>query len=148
MTLKNMLLTTMASAAALALPLGAASAQTQAETGVTGEVQSTVDTAADPAADPAATPPTEGGAEANATAGETKVVAVTEADVKAGDAIHDTSGANVGTIKSVGANGAVISTGKSRIQVPLASLGKNDKGLVIAMSKAELDAAAAATPPK
>jgi hypothetical protein len=144
MTPKKMLFTTMASAAALVLPLGLASAQTQTEAGVTDEVQSTVDTAADPAA----TPPTEPGAEAPATPGESKVVAVTEADVKAGDAVHDTTGGSVGTIESVAANGAVISTGKSRIQVPLASLGKNDKGLVIAMSKAELDAAAAASPPK
>lgn len=146
MTLKNMLLTTMASAAALALPVGAASAQTDTGAGLSAEVQSTVDAAADPAA----SPPTEAGAQANAqaTAGESKVVAVTEADVKAGDAVHDTSGASVGTIESVGASGAVISTGKSRIQVPLASLGKNDKGLVIAMSKAELDAAAEASKPK
>ena len=144
MTLKNILLTTMASAAALALPLGAATAQTDTGAGLSADVQSTVDAAADPAK----SPPTEAGAEAKAPAAETKVVAVTEADVKAGDAVHDTSGASVGTIESVGASGAVISTGKSRIQVPLTSLGKNDKGLVIAMSKAELDAAAAASPPK
>ena len=144
MTLKKMLLTTMASAAALAVPLGAASAQTDTGAGLSAEVQSTVDAAADPAA----SPPAEAGAQAQVPAGDTKVVAATEADVKAGNAVHDTSGASVGTIESVSASGAVISTGKSRIQVPLASLGKNDKGLVIAMSKAELDAAAAASPPK
>src|SRR3546814_6121303 len=73
----------------------------------------------------------------SASTGDTKVVAVTEADVKAGDAVHDTSGASVGSVEAVSASGAVIATGKSRIQVPLTSLGKNDKGLVISMSKAE-----------
>lgn len=143
MTLKRMLVTTMTSAAALALPLGAASAQ-EADTGLSSQVQSTVDTATD-AADSATA---QTGTQTSASAGDAKVVAVTEADVKAGDAVHDTSGAGVGTVEAVSASGAVIATGKSRIQVPLTSLGKNDKGLVIAMSKAELDAAAAATPPK
>ena len=144
MTLSKILLTTMASAAALALPLGAATAQTEAGAGLSGQVQSTVDTATDTANSAAAQTDTQ----SSASASDTNVVAVTEADVKAGDAVHDTTGAGVGTVEAVSASGAVIATGKSRIQVPLTSLGKNDKGLVIAMSKAELDAAAEASKPK
>ena len=75
------------------------------------------------------------------------VVAATPADVKAGVDVRDTQGGMVGTIESVDANGAVISTGESRVQIPVTSFAKNDAGLVIAMSKAELEAAAKAANP-
>ncbi len=40
--------------------------------------------------------------------------------------------------------GAIVSTGKARAEIPLSSFGKNDKGLVVSMTKAELDAQAKA----
>ena len=77
------------------------------------------------------------------------MTAATAADVKAGVAVFDQKGGEVGKIESFSAKGAVVSTGKARAEIPLASLGKNDKGLVISMTKAELEAASAkSTPPK
>lgn len=67
---------------------------------------------------------------------------VTRTDLKAGSSVYDTSGAVVGKIESVSANGAVISTGTTRATIPVLSFAKGDKGLVIAMSKADIDAAA------
>lgn len=69
--------------------------------------------------------------------------AATPADVKAGASVHDTQGGMVGTIESVDATGAVIATGKARVQIPLASFAKNDTGLVISLTKAQLEAEAA-----
>jgi hypothetical protein len=73
------------------------------------------------------------------TAATTKV---TKADLKAGAAIFDTSGNSVGKIDSVTAKGAVLDTGKVKVTVPISSLAKSDKGLVIAMTKAQIEAAA------
>ena len=78
-----------------------------------------------------------------------QVTAATAADVKAGVAVFDQKGGEVGKVESVSSKGAVVSTGKARAEVPVSSLGKNDKGLVISMTKAELEAASAkSTPPK
>ena len=61
--------------------------------------------------------------------------------------MRDTDGNMVGTVESVDANGAVIATGEARVQIPVTSFAKNDQGLVITMSKAELEAAAEAATP-
>jgi hypothetical protein len=85
------------------------------------------------------------------TAGQSgQVAAATAADVKAGTSVYDQSGSVVGKIKSVSKDNAVVDTGTVRAQVPITSLGKNDKGLVINMTKSELDAAAKkkTSPPK
>ena len=66
----------------------------------------------------------------------------TAADVKKGAAVYDQKGGSVGTIESVSAKGAVVSTGKVRVPIPVSSFARNDKGLVISMTKAELEAAA------
>ena len=71
------------------------------------------------------------------------VTAATEADFKAGVPVFDQQGGVVGKIEKVSAKGAVVSTGKARAEIPTASFGKNDKGLVMSMTKAELEAAAA-----
>ncbi len=97
-------------------------------------VQDTVNTATDTAADVAD--------QATDTAAGTEVAAA--ADVQAGAEVRDTDGNVVGTIESVDANGAVIATGEARVQIPVTSFAKNDQGLVIAMSKTELEAAAKA----
>lgn len=74
--------------------------------------------------------------------------AVTSADVKAGATVHDTKGNAVGKIESVSSDSAVVSTGAARAEIPLTSFARNDKGLVIAMTKAELEAAAKKKTPK
>lgn len=71
------------------------------------------------------------------------VTAATEADFKAGVPVFDQKGGVVGKVESVSAKGAVVSTGKARAEIPTASFGKNDKGLVMSMTKSELEAAAA-----
>ena len=79
------------------------------------------------------------------TSGQTEsadVKAATSADVKAGAAVYDRNGGQVGKVESVSAKGAVVNTGTARAVIPISSFARNDKGLVMSMSKAELDAAA------
>jgi hypothetical protein len=42
----------------------------------------------------------------------------------------------------VTAEGAVVSTGSTRAQIPLSGFGKTERGLVLGMTKTELEAAA------
>lgn len=74
--------------------------------------------------------------------------AATAADVKKGSAVYDQSGGTVGKIESVSGKDAVLSTGTTRATVPISSFAKNDKGLVIGMTKAEIDAQAKKSAPK
>ena len=77
-----------------------------------------------------------------------QVTAATAADVKAGTAVFDQKGGSVGKIVSATAKEAVIDTGTVKASIPLSSFGKNDKGLVISMSKEDIDAAAKKAAPK
>lgn len=70
------------------------------------------------------------------------VTQATAADIQAGAQVRDQAGAPVGTIESVSAEGAVVSTGTVRAQLPITSFGKDGQGLVIAMTKTQLEAAA------
>ena len=54
--------------------------------------------------------------------------------------VYDQKGGMVGKIESVSAKGAVVSDRQGARRIPVSSFGKNDKGLVISMTKAELDA--------
>ena len=74
--------------------------------------------------------------------------AATAADVKAGVSVFDQKGGAVGKIVSTTAKDAVIDTGKVKASIPISSLAKGDNGLVIGMTKAELDAAARKKSPK
>ena len=143
MTFKTIILTT----AALALSAGA-NAQTTDGAGAEVKAGASVGAPAGDALAPVAdavgaATDTQATAEAGA---KTDLVAVTEADVKSGDVVRDTAGTVVGKVESVNAEGAVIATGKSRVQVPLTGFGKGAQGLVIAMTKAQLEAAAAPKP--
>jgi hypothetical protein len=75
------------------------------------------------------------------------VATATVAEVRAGSRVFDIAGGEVGTVESVDENGAVVSTGSARARLPFTSFGKNDHGLVISMSKAQLEAAVAARTP-
>ena len=46
----------------------------------------------------------------------------------------------VGKVDSVDSDGAIVSTGEARAEIPLSSVGKSDKGLVITVTKGEIDA--------
>lgn len=70
----------------------------------------------------------------------------TAADVKAGATVYDTTGAVVGKVVSSSAKGVVVNTGSLKASIPLSAFGKSDKGLVISMTKDELEAAAKKSP--
>ena len=58
--------------------------------------------------------------------------------------VVDPAGVMVVSVERVCAEGAVVATGESRVVIPANSFAKNDRGLVIAMTRTELDAAAKA----
>ena len=64
----------------------------------------------------------------------------TAAEVIAGAAVNDTAGAQLGTIESVDANGAVIVTAVGRALIPMEAFGKNSNGLLLQTTKAQFDA--------
>ena len=70
------------------------------------------------------------------------MTAATAADVKAGVSVYDQSGALVGKIDSTKGDSAIVNTGKARAEIALSSFGKNDKGLVVSVTKADLEAKA------
>jgi hypothetical protein len=75
-----------------------------------------------------------------------EVKPATAADIKAGVEVFDQKGGAVGKVESVSADGVVVSTGTVKAKIPASSLGKSDKGLVIAMTKSEFEAAAKKAP--
>ena len=99
------------------------------------------------------TPATTGQTPSGQTAGQaqaqaSQLTAATAADVKAGVSVYDQKGGLVGKVESVSARGAVVSTGAARAVIPVSSFAKGDKGLVMNMTKAELDAQAKKKSPK
>ena len=62
------------------------------------------------------------------------------ANVTAGATVVDTTGAPVGTIESVNGGNAVLSTGTVKAAVPVASFAKGPNGLVVGITKADLEA--------
>ena len=75
-----------------------------------------------------------------------KLKKATAADIKTGATVYDLNGGTVGTVKSSDAEGVVVSTGAVRAKLGLSGFGVGDKGLTIAMTRAELDATAKAKP--
>lgn len=75
-------------------------------------------------------------------------VAAQPADVVAGKIVSDIQGVEIGTIESVAADGAVILSGASRAKIPLEGFGKNSRGLLLGLTKAEYEqkVSAAAAP--
>lgn len=68
--------------------------------------------------------------------------AATGAAPTVGATIVDPQGATVGTIASTDGTNAVVDTGTVKAAVPLTSFGTSPKGPTLAMTKAELEAAA------
>ncbi len=99
-----------------------------------------------PAAAPAAQPAqTTAQAQTNVAPGP--VTVATAADLRTGVQVLDATGGLVGTVESADADSAVVSTGTIRAEIPLGSFGKNNRGLVISMTRAQLEAAAQARSP-
>ena len=61
------------------------------------------------------------------------------ADLTNGATIADVKGIEVGYIKAVDSDGVVVATAGGQVKVPADALGKNSKGLLIGMSKADFD---------
>lgn len=68
--------------------------------------------------------------------------AAAKPNVTAGASVMDSKGGAVGTIASVNGDVAVVDTGSVKASVPTSSFAQSDKGLLIGMTKAELEAAA------
>lgn len=66
-------------------------------------------------------------------------VPATPQDVVAGADVRDSKGAHVGVIESVSLSGAVLKADGGAVEVPLDAFGKDAKGLLIGMSKADFD---------
>lgn len=117
-----------------------------------GDLTTTAPTAqtTPPATAPATAPaaqPAQTTAQAQTTAAPGPVVLATAADLQAGAQVHDATGGVVGTVESADADSAVVSTGTIRAEIPLRSFGKNNRGLVISVTRAQLEAAARAQSP-
>lgn len=82
-------------------------------------------------------------APAASASGAATAAAPATASVAAGASVMDTKGGVVGTIASVSGDVAVVDTGTVKASIPVASFAKSDKGLLLGMTKAELEAAAA-----
>ncbi len=83
-------------------------------------------------------------AQTNKAAKGNGAVAAAPEDILAGSTVNDSRGRLIGTVDSVGLTGAIVSTGAAKVEVPLDAFGKNRKGLLLGITKAEFDAAAAA----
>jgi hypothetical protein len=77
-----------------------------------------------------------------AVAAQDAPAAAAKAKVAAGATIYDPQGAAVGTIENVTPEAVVVNTGTNKVALPPASIGHNEKGLVVSVTKADLDAAA------
>ncbi|HEY1607188.1 MAG TPA: hypothetical protein VGF77_16480 [Allosphingosinicella sp.] len=69
-----------------------------------------------------------------------RAVPARTADIVAAAAVFDPSGDAIGTIESVGDDGAVVATAGGAVKVPLNAFGKNGKGLLIGVSKKDFEA--------
>ena len=83
-----------------------------------------------------ASAPAEAGAAADPAA-----AAAQSATAKAGDTVYDQAGEVVGTVEKVEGANFVISTGTNRATLALNTLASGPKGLVIGVTKAQLDEA-------
>ncbi|WP_156679824.1 hypothetical protein [Sphingomonas profundi] len=80
-------------------------------------------------------------------AAATAAAAKTAASVTAGASVKDTSGGSVGTIKSVEGEYALLDTTKVQVKLPLSAFAAQGDGLIVSMTKAQIEAAAAASTP-
>lgn len=99
---------------------------------------------ADPAtpSQAATAPATTGGAAASAT-----TAASATPTIAAGAKVLDTAGGTAGTIESSDGDYVVLATGKSKVRLPKTSFAIGPNGPVIAMTAAQIDAAAAQAAP-
>jgi hypothetical protein len=68
-----------------------------------------------------------------------RTVPATPQDVVAGAEVRDAKGVHVGVIESVSLAGAILKADGGAVEVPLEAFGKDAKGLLIGMAKADFD---------
>lgn len=73
--------------------------------------------------------------------------AASAAKIAAGASVSDTSGGAVGTIKSVEGEFAVLDTSAVQVRLPLSAFAVNGSNVVVGMTKAQIEAAAAKSTP-
>jgi preprotein translocase subunit YajC len=69
------------------------------------------------------------------------------AKITAGATVSDTAGGAVGTIKAVEGGFALLDTSAVQVKLPLASFAVKGDGLIVGMTKAQIEAAASASTP-
>jgi len=73
-----------------------------------------------------------------------RAVPAKPSDVTVGSKVSDIKGVLVGTIESVDTDGAVVVTAAGKAKLGFDTFGKNQSGLLIGVTKAQLDAAVTA----
>ncbi len=73
--------------------------------------------------------------------------AAAPAAIAQGATVYDQSGAVVGTVTALDGQFATLSTARSKVKLPLSSFGTSDKGPLLGMTAAQVDAAASAAAP-
>jgi hypothetical protein len=130
-------------AGVLALAVSTATAaQTSPQSSAPGQTQATPGQSQSAPGEASALTPAQTG---QTPSGQSVASAATSADVKTGASVYDQQGGVVGKIVSSSAKGAVLDTGTVKATIPLSSFGKSDKGLVLSMTKEEIDAKAKAS---
>ena len=79
-------------------------------------------------------------AQATQTPTTSRAAAPSAADGKVGASVVDSKGQPVGTIESVTGGNAVLSTGTAKASIPVTAFAKGPNGLVVGISKADLEA--------
>jgi preprotein translocase subunit YajC len=79
---------------------------------------------------------------AQETAPAAPAAAPAKANVTAGASVLDAKGGAVGTVESVAGDQAVVNTGVVKASLPVSAFAQSDKGLLISMTKVELENAA------
>lgn len=130
----------LAGASIMATP---ALAQPQASAPAAASTQTTPSTAP---ASGTATTPASGAAAASTQAGAAAPASGTAA-VTVGASVSDASGAPVGTVESIANGTATVSTGTAKAGLPVSAFAKGPNGLVIGMTKAQVEAAVAQAAP-
>ena len=80
---------------------------------------------------------------ADSAARNARGTAAAAGDIVTGSEVRDSRGKIVGMVEAVESDGAVVAAAAGRVKVPLEAFGKNRKGLMLGITKAEFDAAVA-----
>lgn len=70
----------------------------------------------------------------------TRAVPAKPGDVTAGSEVRDSKGVVLGKVESASMSAAVVTTETGKVEVPLEAFGKNNKGLLLALTKKDFDA--------